>query len=89
MEIAIFWVGGMIIVGVLAKRRGRSWLLWAFIALFLSPLLAGLLVLALGYAGRIDTDAPTAATHARCPECKELVRRDAKKCRHCGAALPG
>lgn len=28
-----------------------------------------------------------AGTHVRCPECKELVLRDASRCRHCGCAL--
>lgn len=25
--------------------------------------------------------------HVRCPDCRELVRVDAKKCKHCGAVL--
>lgn len=29
----------------------------------------------------------TPDTHVRCPDCRELVRRDARKCRFCGAAL--
>ena len=35
----------------------------------------------------IDPNAPTAETHVRCPDCRELVRADAVKCKHCGAAL--
>ena len=31
--------------------------------------------------------APTAKTHVRCPACMELVRNDARKCKHCGVAL--
>jgi hypothetical protein len=30
---------------------------------------------------------PSAATHVRCPDCRELVRMDARKCKHCGADL--
>ena len=30
---------------------------------------------------------PTYSTLVRCPECRELVRRDATKCKHCGCAL--
>lgn len=30
---------------------------------------------------------PTSETHVRCPDCRELVRADARKCRHCGAGL--
>lgn len=34
-----------------------------------------------------DSNQPTAKTHVRCPDCRELVRMDARKCKHCGAAL--
>jgi len=30
---------------------------------------------------------PTPESHVRCPECKELVRKDAKVCKHCGTKL--
>lgn len=30
---------------------------------------------------------PMPDTHVRCPDCAELVRREAKKCKHCGCAL--
>lgn len=34
-----------------------------------------------------DPEAPSPRTHVRCPICRELVRRDASKCRYCGAEL--
>lgn len=34
-----------------------------------------------------DPDAPTPETHVRCPDCRELIRKDARKCKHCGCAL--
>lgn len=34
-----------------------------------------------------DRDAPNWRTHVRCPDCKELVRREATRCRHCGISL--
>ena len=36
------------------------------------------------YAGE---PAPTPKTHVRCPACRELVRNDASKCKHCGVGL--
>lgn len=29
----------------------------------------------------------TPDTHVRCPDCRELVLKDARKCKHCGTAL--
>ena len=29
----------------------------------------------------------TPRTHVRCPDCRELVRADARKCKHCGVEL--
>lgn len=32
-------------------------------------------------------DIPTPRTHVKCPDCRELVRKDASKCKHCQATL--
>lgn len=37
------------------------------------------------YAG--DPNEPTPLTHGKCPECKEVVLKEATKCKHCGSAL--
>jgi len=36
---------------------------------------------------RRDPNAPAPDTHLRCPDCKELVLKQAKKCKHCGCTL--
>jgi hypothetical protein len=30
---------------------------------------------------------PTPASHVICPQCRELVRKDARLCKHCGTRL--
>lgn len=30
---------------------------------------------------------PNAGTHVKCPDCRELVLADARKCKHCGCGL--
>lgn len=42
-----------------------------------------------GHAALVPAGAgePMPDTHVRCPDCAELVRREAKKCKHCGCAL--
>lgn len=37
--------------------------------------------------GKKTTATPTPDTHVKCPDCAELVRREAKVCRHCGCKL--
>jgi len=47
MEYLIFWIALAFIVGVAANTRGRNGFGWFVLAVVLSPLIAGLLVLAL------------------------------------------
>jgi hypothetical protein len=49
-----------------------------------------LLCLVWSYSGNrriVEAGAPSPETHVRCPECRELVIHDARKCKHCGCAL--
>jgi hypothetical protein len=89
VELFFFWVAFAIIVGVAANARGRSGVGWFLLSLLISPLLTGLLVLALKDIS-VDPgmdDTPSPETHVRCPDCRELVRMDAIKCKHCGTTL--
>ena len=47
MEYVFFWIVFAVIVGVAANTRGRSGLGWFALAVIISPLLSGLLLLAL------------------------------------------
>ena len=38
-------------------------------------------------AAAVDPEGPTPETHVRCPDCRELVRKDANVCKHCGCKL--
>lgn len=81
MEILLFWLGLSVIVGVAANTRGRNGVGWFFISILISPLLAGLLVLALP---RIETQAQLDKRNMRpCPLCAEPIRMEARLCPHC------
>lgn len=73
----LVWIAGALLIGFLAARRERSGFGWFILALLISPLLAGLGLLLAG----------SGAWQVRCPSCRELVRADASKCKHCGEAL--
>lgn len=90
MEFVVFWLVGAVIVGIIAGSRGRTGFGWFVLSLVFSPLLMGILVLALGNPKERKAalaDVPTPSTHVRCPDCREFVLKDARKCKHCQAAL--
>lgn len=72
IEIILVWLFLAIVVGIIAGSRNRSGFGWFLIALLISPLIAGILVLALGRSGKA------------CPQCAEKVQPQAKVCKHCG-----
>lgn len=56
--------------------------------LFLGWTLLGWLVaLIWSYTGNTADPEPTASTHVKCPDCAELVKREARVCKHCGCKL--
>lgn len=81
MELVIFWVVASFVVGFIAQSRRRFGFGWFVLALVLSPLLMGILVLAL------DRPPEDQRQRLACPTCAELVIAGANKCKHCGADL--
>lgn len=89
MEFFFFYFGFSILCAVLASSRNRSGFGYFLLAILISPLLCGLLLLILGK--KTEPNAPTAEptpdTHVKCPDCRELVLKDARVCKHCGCKL--
>lgn len=98
MEFVLFWLGLSIVVGVAANSRGRNPVGWTLLAILISPLLAGLLVLALGgerkphnggstfydpKVGYRTPPPPSMMGKKKCPDCAEEVLADARICKHC------
>lgn len=82
----LLWLVFAVAVGMFAAKRGRSAIGWGFAAIIFSPLVAAIfLFIARDLAPQ--PGAPTPETHVKCPDCRELVLRDARKCKHCGCAL--
>lgn len=63
-----------------------------FVALLFFPIVLVLtiplhLIYAAASGKKRDPNAPTPFTHVKCPDCKELVHKDAGVCKHCGCKL--
>lgn len=83
------WIAISVVIGVLASKRGREGIAWFFLALVVSPLIAGLLLVIVGpYKPALDAQQIASGAARKCPACAELVKFDAVKCKHCGTDLP-
>lgn len=93
MEFFLGWVVLCILVAVWASKKGRSGLGAFLVSLVLSPLIGAIIVALMSPAGTASLPKDEAGnpittdTHVRCPDCRELVRSDARKCKHCGTGL--
>ena len=86
MEFGVLWFVFAGLVAFLAASRGRSGFGWFLLAAVISPLLAALLLMVLKNLA-VNPGEPTPATHVKCPDCRELILKDARVCKHCGCKL--
>ncbi len=89
MEILLFWLIGSIAVGIWNNSRGHSFFAGFVFSLILSPLLAAIIVAVRSpNVAKVEGAALATGEMRKCPMCAELVKREAIKCKHCGADLP-
>ncbi|MFY3148486.1 hypothetical protein ACOTF6_09420 [Achromobacter xylosoxidans] len=86
LAIIFFWLLFAVIVGMMASGRGRSGFGWFILACLISPLVAGVFVLLVTNKAA-ERGRPHPSTHIKCPDCKELILKDARVCRFCGCEL--
>jgi hypothetical protein len=88
MEVLLLWFVLAIVVGIIAGSRGRDGFGWFVLAVIISPLIAGILVLALPNPEIARREAEERCNSRKCPFCAELVKKEAVICKHCGNKLP-
>lgn len=88
MEIILIWFACAVVCGIVASSKGRSSFIWFVLgALFSVFALILVIVLPSQRDGPVDPNAPSPYTHVKCPDCREFVFKDAKRCKHCGIPL--
>jgi hypothetical protein len=81
----LFWFACAIVTAIVASSKSRSGLGWFLIGCVFGVF--SLLLIGLMPSKKIDPLAPSPKTHVRCPDCREFVYKDARKCKHCGTTL--
>lgn len=89
MEFAFFiWAMCGILGGVIASQKGRSVGGWVVLCLLLGPL-GVILALVVSPQGAVqEQQALASGASKKCPQCAEIVKADAVKCRYCGSEIP-
>lgn len=87
MEYALLWFLFGVVCSAIATSRNRSGCGWFLLGCIFGPF--ALVVAALPSLKPVVAPAPYHDPDecVRCPDCRELVRWDARKCKHCGTEL--
>jgi hypothetical protein len=81
----IVWIVLCFVVANYADKKGRSYAVFFFCSLIFSPLIGFLLAVASGTdQKKLEEKMLTSKEYKKCAACAELVRADAKICKHCG-----
>jgi hypothetical protein len=85
----IMLAGGLLFyfVPTIAGRKKRNAQAIMLLNLLLGWTLVGWVVALVWAVAKEKEGDPTPETHVQCPDCAELVRKEARVCKHCGARL--
>lgn len=85
----IVWIALCIVAAVIASNKGRSGFGFFLLAFFLSPLVGIIAALVAGpNTANIEQKHIDSGEQRKCPHCAELIKVDAKVCKHCGRDVP-
>lgn len=89
MFVVILWIVFAVLVGLVASSKGRSGFLFFFLALILSPIIGLIIALVVPKNNEmVESKAIENGGMRKCPSCAELVKSEAKICKHCQSDLP-
>ena len=83
---AIAWVAVAYYVAKFAERKGHSFMVSLLVGLFLSAI--SQIIIALIMEDKSEELGINSGELRKCPYCAEIVKAEAKICKHCGKELP-
>jgi hypothetical protein len=88
MVIFLFWVMFAALVAAWASSRGRSGLGYFMLSFILSPFVGVIILIIVGPKQKeIEARQLESREFKKCQACAELIRVEARKCKHCGEVV--
>lgn len=88
MGLIVFWLIMAGIVALIASSKGKDAAGWFFYGLLIWPIALVHILVSSPNDKIVEASALARGQMKKCPQCAELIKKEARKCRYCSSEVP-